>query len=509
MKKSKWSIMDIAYYFIPILIIILAWGFCYGTILNGNDFWWHIKTGEWICKNKAIPRNDIFSWYGVQHNFEWTAHEWLAEVFLYAVFHVAGEKGIVKLCMLLSLIFMGIIYYELKNQIKNNFLIVTLFLGVVTICASVFFYGRPYIFSYFFIYVELKILYIFYENNQSKLIYLLPFQAILWSNIHGGSSNLSYILPVIFLIAMAVQVNYGRFYANRAEKKTMVKLLVICFCNVAALFVNPVGIRVVQYPYYIFNDKLQMQMISEWASIDFKNIGVLFVYVLPVLLMGIGLLVTEKQIRVIDLLLAGIFIFLLLRSVRFAFICDIVLVLSLARYIPPFEIEQIQTMPQKILLTICMSILLIGGMISVGKIGIKIHKGNDLISKEVTQELVQQIKEQNVNRLYTDYNLGGDLLYNDVMVFVDSRADLYAKDHVLDDAVGLMELTQCNTEMKNEQIDVSKLIQKYMFDSYVLLKSRPLYVYLTEQPQKYKLVYEDENNAFFIAIKKENQEDVQ
>ncbi len=45
--------------------------YCFSTGISGNDFWWHAKTGEWICSNRAIPNKDIYSWYGVEHGFDW------------------------------------------------------------------------------------------------------------------------------------------------------------------------------------------------------------------------------------------------------------------------------------------------------------------------------------------------------------------------------------------------------------------------------------------------------
>ena len=44
-------------------IILLLYCFSFG--ISGNDFWWHVKVGEWICDNKVIPTHDIFSWYGM------------------------------------------------------------------------------------------------------------------------------------------------------------------------------------------------------------------------------------------------------------------------------------------------------------------------------------------------------------------------------------------------------------------------------------------------------------
>ena len=51
--------------------------------IPGDDYWWHIKVGEWIVQNKEIPKTGIFSWYAQENNLSWFAHEWLAEIVLY------------------------------------------------------------------------------------------------------------------------------------------------------------------------------------------------------------------------------------------------------------------------------------------------------------------------------------------------------------------------------------------------------------------------------------------
>ena len=65
------------------ILIISVFHLVYGKDISGNDFWWHIKVGEWICKNHCIPKEAIFSWYGISNNLPWTAHEWLSEVIFF------------------------------------------------------------------------------------------------------------------------------------------------------------------------------------------------------------------------------------------------------------------------------------------------------------------------------------------------------------------------------------------------------------------------------------------
>src|ERR1043166_3191736 len=48
------------------------------------DFYWHLKTGQYLIDTKSIPAVDMFSW--TRFGSEWVTHEWLSEVIMYAVF---------------------------------------------------------------------------------------------------------------------------------------------------------------------------------------------------------------------------------------------------------------------------------------------------------------------------------------------------------------------------------------------------------------------------------------
>ena len=44
--------------------------------ITGNDYWWHVKCGEWIVENMQVPKIPIYSWNGLEQNLDWIAHEW-------------------------------------------------------------------------------------------------------------------------------------------------------------------------------------------------------------------------------------------------------------------------------------------------------------------------------------------------------------------------------------------------------------------------------------------------
>ena len=82
-------------YMVPLGIALLP--------LFDEDIWWHLRAGQWLLDNRAIPRTDPFSSYGLETAKPWIAYSWLFEVIV-ALFHQAfGNAGIVLFRGLMTL----------------------------------------------------------------------------------------------------------------------------------------------------------------------------------------------------------------------------------------------------------------------------------------------------------------------------------------------------------------------------------------------------------------------
>lgn len=472
---------------------------CFSNGINGNDFWWHVKVGEWVVEHKEVPTTDIFSWYGMEKEISWTAHEWLSDVVFYKIHTGLGDIGIFAfaLCMAMSLILL--MYNQAKEFIKNNILIGGLFLCLFAVIASLFFYGRPHIFSYILLFLELKILYEFIENRNSKKIYAIPFIAVLWSNLHGGSSNLSYILCCIFIIVGLFNFKYGRIEAERLDKKSLIKLIGVALGSVVGILVNPIGVEVLTYPYVNLSDNLSMTLITEWQAPDAKVLGNLILYFLPIVVMTLGMFIGNKKIRLLDSIIMLAFLFLFFRSARFIVLWYIASTFYAFRYVPELKVKALTKLSEKIALSVFAVLLIIPSILGIVDAA-STYRNGTLISMVMSEEAIEVIKNDMPQRIYNDYNLGESLIYNDILVFYDSRADLYAQEDIMADGVSLMYLEPVSTLSDGAYLDVDKVIDKYQFDTIVLLKGRSLYSYIVSHPGKFKLVYEDDKIGYFRIL---------
>ncbi len=471
--------------------------FSFSDGISGNDFWWHVKVGEYVCENKTVPQTDIFSWYGTEKQIDWTAHEWLSDVIFYKIYNFAGEAGVFTLSLTAALTMSLMLFKEIKKKISTNFFIGAIFLLLFAVLSKGFFYGRPHLFSFFLLFAELKVLYNFYANPKSKSVFWLPIIAILWSNLHGGSANLSYILCFIFAFVGLFNVNIGKIESQRMDKKAIIKLLLIGVACILAILINPVGEKVLFYPYVNLSDDISMNVISEWKSPDAKVIGDLILFFLPIGLMCLGFLSEDrKKIRAIDLVVMVAFLFLFFRSARFIVLWYIAAVFCSFDYIPEWKIKPIKKKAEKLVLAL-VAVLLAVSAVTSGIATFKTSQKASLITKVAKDELIEAIKEDLPQRIYNDYNLGEALIFNDIPVFFDARADLYAQENIMADGISLAFLQQANADSETASVDAEALIQKYNFDAIVILKERPLYAYIISHTENFTCVYEDENVGYF------------
>lgn len=492
--KTKSTTDIFLFMLVPLMLAVTVYSFSAG--ISGNDFWWHIKVGEWIVNNKSIPHDAIFSWCNSEQNMPWTAHEWLSEVVFWIIYSKSGELGIFVFCLCIAIIIEMALYTKSKEYCKKNPLVGGLMFVLLAVVVTVVCYGRPQIFSFCFLLCEFICLYDFYENPESKKIYALPVLALLWANFHGGSSNMVYIISIVFLFAGVCKFQWGCIVAERMEKNAWMKLLVITLVSAMVICINPYGLKMLLYPYENMGDNLMLSVISEWGSPDAKDTGSLILYFIPIAIILLGLIAEKVKIRWVDVLVFAMFILLFLRSERFIIFWYIAIPFCALRYVIPCRIKETEKMYDKILLYAIAVVTIIPIIISISRIAALYNK-NQLISKDMDKEMIELIKEENPQRLYNDYNLGEMLIYNDIPVFIDGRADIYSSCGILTDAVSLISLICIDDD--TEDFNINDIIDKYNFDAFLTLKSRALYTYLIEKPDKYELVGQDSTCAYFVV----------
>lgn len=230
------------------------------------DFWWHLRTGQWILENGQIPHGDPFSF--TNFGKEWTAHEWLSEVILYGLYRLGGLPLLIFVFALVITAAFVIVY--LRSPGKPFVAVFALLLGALATAPT---WGvRPQMFSLLLSSVFLYLLDRYQETGNHRHIIHLPFMTVLWVNLHAGFAlgiflTGAYIASqgINFLKALAAKDEEAR---GAALHRGLTFALAFLACLLAVL-VNPNGARMYSYPFETLTSPSMMMFIQEWASPDF------------------------------------------------------------------------------------------------------------------------------------------------------------------------------------------------------------------------------------------------
>src|SRR5215813_10667176 len=145
-----------------------------------NDFWWHLKTGQYIVETRSVPHLDPFSF--TKNGAEWVSHEWLSESVMYVTFRPAGWPGLLLLFGAVITAALGICYWHSAGKP----FIAGLSTFMAGLASAPLFGLRPQMFTLLFASIFIAILSSSFKKNVSTYLWTLPLAMLLWVNLHAG-----------------------------------------------------------------------------------------------------------------------------------------------------------------------------------------------------------------------------------------------------------------------------------------------------------------------------------
>lgn len=471
--------------------------FCFSDGISGNDYWWHVKAGEWMVLNRRILKWDVFSWTVPSH--AWFAHEWLSEILLYFLRSAGGNTGIFLFSLTGALLLLVLSIAVNKDRVFENVVFTCFFFLLYAVDCSLFFYGRPQVFCFFLLFGELYCIDAFWKNPDSRLIFGIPVIGLLWANLHGGSSNLSYLLLVFALVgSLPIRKGIGRLEFISLDRKGVRRLLSALLLTVAALCVNPYGYRLLAYPYEQMSDSFMTSVIAEWGAPDAKVPGELVLFFVPVGLSVSGMLLGNRKIRSYDLLLMLFFLFLFLRSRRFILMFCIAASFWAFDHVLPCRMKPVSKRYERWFMVLGAALILTVSLGYGGKQMAGLLQQGEVLQQELSEEMISFVKSQQPGALFHDYGLGGILIYHDIKVFFDGRADLYEECGLLREGCSLINLKPSAGGEDSQTLNVEQTVEKYGIDAFLIQDVDPLFSYLASHKEAYELLRQDEDgNAYF------------
>ena len=460
MKKNKLLKFSMIFFIVSLAL------FCISFYKMEPDYLWHIKAGEYIFHH-GLLKKDIFSW--IIPGKYWMSHEWLFELIIYSLKYIFGKFHILIYCSICVFSLFFILFYTNKSNIKKNILFSLIWISLVVLMLFSI-QARPHLISNCLLALTIYFLYDLYNKKKKKKIYLLPIVQIIWANVHGGSSNLVYIFCLLFFIIGLFNFKFKKIESKRLKKKQLIKYFIVFMVCCLSVIINIHGIKMFIYPYQNMMDSTMINNIAEWTSTSLND-PYHYIYYGFILLIFIIMLFSDKRIRFIDFVLFLISIYLGLKSIRFWFYTYIIASYYIYNYVNKRN-EDDGTELGICILSILFSMFFI-------------FRVNNIINVKysylLSSEDIKTIKSLKVNRLFNMYDYGGDLIYNDIDVFVDGRADLYSKYNYND-----------YLNITNLDKDYVSLIKKYDFD-YMLIDDRFSIGTYLKYTNDYQLLYSNKH----------------
>jgi len=267
------------------------------------DIWWHLKAGQYIVQNNRIPNHDIFSY--TASNRPWTDLHWLFQILVYRIWTLWGAWGLIVMKSVVLISTFTLLFKVGYRKEWHIVSIISVFLAVLV--ASERFVERPEIFTFLFTVTYLLLLHQ-YKYEGSKLVWLLPFLQIVWTNTQG-----------LFIIGPGLIFAYGlgeyatskipilrnwRVESTMEVKRLRVLLNILLLTSLACLL-NPYGYKGALFPLVLFTRIGDSANLYAQTVIEFRRPFGIYpipfsIYFYKVLLVG-SLLSFALNVKRIDL----------------------------------------------------------------------------------------------------------------------------------------------------------------------------------------------------------------
>jgi hypothetical protein len=480
----------------PLVFLVMAVIFILATArpFIDPDFWWHLKTGQYIVETRSIPHTDIFS--TSRFGSEWVTHEWLSEVFMYGVFRTLGYVGLIVVFSLIITAAFWIAYQRCRQLAGHPYVAgFALLLGAVATMPA---WGvRPQMFSLLFGSIFIGFLDRYARREEMPSIWWLAPLMILWVNLHAGFA-LGLVLIILTIAGLLLDwlLLWKYPFADVWRRvRRLCWLLIIC---VAAVCLNPNGARLYSYPFETLSSEAMMHYIIEWQSPDFH--GATFQALAFLMLATFSAMaLSNRRPRPGQLLMLGATAWAALRSSRNGPFFALVAMPLLAEHSWNWFTSQrwglwlaAPEKPGSDRMKVVLNVLLVGIMLAVSVLAVRramaMQQASE--SQKFPAAAVDFIlAERPPQPILNEYVWGGYLiwkLYPNYRVYIDGRADVYG-DKLVEEFVAIRDgKTTWRESLDNHGIRT------------VLVASDVALASLLRQDSGWLKVFEDKQAVIFV-----------
>jgi hypothetical protein len=382
-------------------------------LLGDPDTYWQIAVGRWILDHGALPSVDIYSF--TKAGEPWVSSSWLAQVVFAKAYDLAGWMGPVVLTAACSAAAFALLTAILSRALPATYACVVALAALMLTSGHLL--ARPHVLVLPIMILWADRLMIASERREAPSFLLLPLLA-LWANLHGG-----FLFGLLLLGAFALDAMWHAAPAQRTSLALRWTLFGIG--ALAACCVTPYGWGSIQAALKILSLGELLHLIAEWMSIDFSHLSPFQVALLG--LIG-GALFCGVRLPPVRIALVLGLLHMALSHVRN--IDLFALLLPLAALTPVASQFGLRAADAARLKAAPAAMLIAGLCATTWAVAARQDIAPPAVHSPTAA--VDALKAHNARRVLHDLQFGGYLIWRQVPVFVDGRAELYGEKFEMD-----------------------------------------------------------------------------
>ncbi len=443
------------------------------TLLNDSDTYWQITIGQWILDHNALPRVDFYSF--TKAGEPWVSSSWLSQVLLAASYNLAGWTGPIVLAAACIAVTFALLTWILGQRLPAFFAIVVTLVALLVPVQHLL--ARPHVFVLPVMLAWAYGLLSAGERGRAPSFWLLPLIA-LWANLHGG-----FIFGLVLVGGFALEALWN---ADRAQRNTLaLRWAVFGVAAVAACCVTPYGWGSILAARKILDLGELLHLIYEWMPADFSRLS-MFELAILVLIAGAlygGVKLSPPRIA----LVLGLLHMALAhnRNIEiFALLLPIVVMTPVAAQ---FGFRPARFAQSGMPAAATAVLLVLAGCWSWV---LSANAGFAPPERQSPAAAVEVLKARNPKRVLNDLPFGGYLIWRQMPVFIDGRAELYGE---------AFEMAYYRALQLKDVSLFLDMLKTWEIDAVLLTPATPA-VGLLDNIGGWQRIYSDENAVLHVRI---------
>jgi len=242
--------------------------------IDDPDVFWHLKTGEWIAANRALPTTDPFAYTTAapvtsDQRFVLTSY-WLSQLVLQALCSLAGLQGVVILRFALAGLIVAVMAFRREGEVALGAGLMAVLAGILAIYPL----ERPQTWSFVFFAALLGLLDAVRKGGVGGVpargaAAAVPVLMLVWANTHAGA------LPGQSVMLLVLALETARRVISGGDREAWGRLRLLALSSAAGLatsMINPNGWRAVAFTRLFFENSSRNQ--EMWSSFEaFRAFG--------------------------------------------------------------------------------------------------------------------------------------------------------------------------------------------------------------------------------------------